>query len=92
MHGPNFSTPRKLGHFVMAINIKSIVSKKEYFSNIENYIKDLKKQKSINHKILYPGEKEWLEEANRKKNGIPFDLELEQLFLKISKKYKVNLF
>ena len=92
MNGPNFSIPRQLGHFVMAINIKSIVSKKKYFSNIENYIKDLKKQKSKNDKILYPGEKEWLEETNRQKNGIPFDLELIQLYLKICKKYKVNLF
>lgn len=92
MKGPNFTIPRKLGHFVMAINIKSIVSKKKYFLNIENYIKDLKKQKSINDKILYPGEKEWLEEINRQKTGVPFDLELKQLFLKISKKYKVNLF
>ena len=58
----------------------------DFLLNPKNFLK------SKNDKILYPGEKEWLEETNRQKNGIPFDLELIQLYLKICKKYKVNLF
>ena len=92
MIGPNFSTPRKLGHLVMAININSITTKKKYFSNMSSYIKDLKKQKSRKQEILYPGEKEWKEEKLRTKKGIPFDFELINSFLEIDKKYNLNYF
>jgi len=92
MIGNDYKTHRKLGHFIMAININSIVSKKEYFKNIDKYINDLKKQKSSKNKIFYPGEKEWIEEKIRRKNGIPFDKELINSFLTIDQKYSLNLF
>ena len=88
----DFSTPRKIGHLVMAINIEAITSKEKYYSNMSNYLRDLKKQKSNKKIILYPGEKEWIEEKLRIKKGIPFDIELVSSFLEIDKKYKLNYF
>ena len=92
MMGPNFSTPRKIGHLVIAINIEAITSKKKYYTNMSNYLSDLKKQKSNKKKIFYPGEKEWIEEKLRIKKGIPFDTELINSFLEIDKKYKLGDF
>ena len=46
MIGPDFSTPRKLGHFLIAISLDAFTTKKQYFKGMQNYMSDLKKQKS----------------------------------------------
>ena len=76
----------------MAINISSMITKKQYYNNMKNYIDDLHNQKTKNKKLFYPGEIEWKEEEKRLAKGIPFDLELRNSFLEISKKYNVSLF
>ena len=92
MIGPDFKTPRHLGHFLIAIKINSFVNKKKYFEGIEYYINDLKNQKAAkkNIKIFYPGEKELITEKIRKSKGIPFDKELASDFKKIAKKFNIN--
>ena len=93
MDGPNFKNHRNLGHLIIAININAITSRKIYFNNMSQYISDLKSQKSKkNKKILYPGEKEWIEEKKRKKIGIPFDYELINNFQQLDKKFNLNYF
>ena len=92
MIGPDFKTPRKLGHFLIAMKIDAFVSKKDFFQGIKLYLKDLKKQqpKNKNKKIFYPGEVEKITEQNRRSNGIPFDKELKVDFSIIAEKYKVK--
>ncbi len=92
MIGPDFSTPRKLGHFLIAISLDSFTTKKKYFNGIKQYIKDLKKQKSknIRNPILYPGELEKITSKHRHKYGIPLDKELKTDFLYLAKKFKIN--
>ncbi len=91
MMGPDFKSFRKLGHIVIAIDISSITNKKTYYKNINNYLSDLKKQKSKkNKKILYPGEKEYEEQKIRKKFGIPFDDKLLESYFLLDKKYEIN--
>ena len=93
MIGPDFSTPRKLGHFLIAISLNAFTTKKQYFKGMQNYISDLKKQKSKknNNPILYPGEKEKITSKNRLKTGIPIDKELKTDFLFLANKYKVKI-
>ena len=68
-------------------------SKEFLIENISNYINDSKLQKfKKNQRILYPGQKEYEEEKLRTKYGIPFDIELQNEFLKIDKNYNLNYF
>ena len=92
MIGPDFKTPRKLGHFLIAMKIDAFVNKKDFFRGIQLYLNDLKKQKpkNKNKKILYPGEIEKITEKFRRSNGIPFDRELRENFLTIAEKYKLK--
>ena len=92
MIGPDFKTPRKLGHFLIAMKIDAFVSKKDFFRGIQLYIKDLKKQKPKNKgkNILYPGEIEKITEKYRRLKGIPFDKELRENFSIIAEKYKLK--
>ena len=93
MMGPDFSSYRNLGHILIAINIESLTTRRKYYKNISNYINDLKLQKpKKNQRILYPGQKEYEEEKLRTKYGIPFDIELQNEFLKIDKNYNLNYF
>ena len=93
MIGPDFSTPRKLGHFLIAISLNAFTTKKQYFKGMKNYMSDLKKQKSKknNNPILYPGEKEKITSKKRLKTGIPIDKELKTDFLFLADKYKVKI-
>ena len=92
MIGPDFKTPRKLGHFLIAMKIDSFVNKKDFFRGIQLYLNDLKKQKpkNKNKKSLYPGEIEKITETFRRSNGIPFDREIRENFLRIAEKYKLK--
>jgi LDH2 family malate/lactate/ureidoglycolate dehydrogenase len=92
MIGPDFKTPRKLGHFLIAMKIDAFISKKDFFRGIQLYMNDLKKQKSKgkNKKIIYPGEIEKITKKYRLKHGIPFDRELKDSFLFIAEKYNLK--
>lgn len=92
MIGPDFTTYRKLGHFLIAIKTDAFITKKNYQKGIKSYIADLKKQKpkNKNEKIFYPGEKEKITEKKRKEIGIPFDQELRNDFKKIANKYELK--
>ena len=93
MIGPDFSTPRKLGHFLIAISLNAFTTKKQYFKGMKNYMRDLKKQQSKknNNPNLYPGEKEKNTSKKRLKTGIPIDKELKTDFLFLANKYKVKI-
>ena len=92
MWGPDFSTPRKLGHFLIAISLNAFTTKKQYFQGMKKYMSDLKKQKpkNYNNPILFPGEKEKIISKKRLKFGIPIDKELKKDFLYLADKYKVK--
>ena len=67
--------------------------KNNNFKGMQNYISDLKKQKSKknNNPILYPGEKEKITTKKRLKSGIPIDKELKNDFLYLADKYKIKI-
>ena len=72
MAGPDLVTYRRLGHFFVAIDPTSFVSKEAYSRAMEAYLADLRAVPGRNNmKVLAPGDREWAVEEDRQLNGIP---------------------
>jgi LDH2 family malate/lactate/ureidoglycolate dehydrogenase len=72
MKGPDFSTPRRMGHFFMAIDYRRFVAASLYESAMCAYLQDLRCQPSKPGKrVMAPGDREWSVLEERKLNGIP---------------------
>jgi len=72
MAGPDFSTPRHLGHFFIVIDPKRFVSTELYNAAMCAYLSDLRTQCArAGKQVLAPGDREWAIEARRREQGIP---------------------
>jgi LDH2 family malate/lactate/ureidoglycolate dehydrogenase len=72
MKGPDFSTPRRLGHFFLALDYRRFVSAEIYESGIRAYLHDLRNQPAkAGRKVMAPGDREWAVMEDRKQRGIP---------------------
>jgi LDH2 family malate/lactate/ureidoglycolate dehydrogenase len=72
MKGPDFSTPRHLGHFFIAIDYRRFVSVQTYETGMQAYLRDLRKQPAkAGRKVMAPGDREWLVLEERIHRGIP---------------------
>lgn len=77
MAGPDFSTPRRLGHFFIVIDPRRFVSGNIYDSAIQSYLHDLRRQPSRpGKKVMAPGDREWACEEERRQFGIPIGNQL----------------
>lgn len=72
MKGPDFSAPRRLGHFFLAIDYRSFVTAQIYEAGMSAYLKGLRSQPAKPHrKVMAPGDREWAIMEVRKQQGIP---------------------
>lgn len=72
MAGPDFATPRRLGHFFIVFDPRRFVSAEVYDQAMEAYLGDLRAIKGRNDtKVMAPGDREWAVEADRQLHGIP---------------------
>jgi len=72
MKGPDFSTPRRMGHFFLAIDYRRFVSPQIYEAGMHAYLRDLRSQPSKpGKKVMAPGDREWLVQETRRRLGIP---------------------
>jgi len=62
--------PRKIGHFLMALDPGRFAGAERLESTVEAVIDDLKRQPG---EILFPGEPELIEQEKRRSAGIPID-------------------
>jgi len=70
MYG-NLNEPRKIGHFVIAIDPARFAGGAMLERTIDDVIADLRAE----GEVLFPGEPEYLEQRNRTEHGIPIDSE-----------------
>jgi ureidoglycolate dehydrogenase (NAD+) len=63
--------PRKIGHFLMALDPGRFAGAETLERTVDELIADLRTQGDI----LYPGEPEYIEQERRRKRGIPVDAE-----------------
>jgi ureidoglycolate dehydrogenase (NAD+) len=72
MKGPDFSTPRHMGHFFFVIDYRRFVPQQAYEAGMEAYLRDLRSQPSKpGKKVMAPGDREWLVMEERRRLGIP---------------------
>ena len=81
MAGPEFSTPRHLGHFFIVIDPQRFISADLYRLAMAAYLKDLRSQPARpGTRVMAPGDREWDIEAERARRGIPISSPLAAAF------------
>jgi len=91
MGGPDISTPRKLGAFVMALKPDAFISNDEFMDGMRRYLAELRNSPARpGEHVLAPGDREWAEADRRSVEGIPIDPETVVAFQRIASRYGLN--
>ncbi|MFW9973398.1 MAG: Ldh family oxidoreductase, partial [Candidatus Odinarchaeota archaeon] len=82
----------KVGHFFLAINIQNFIPVKKFKKITGNIMRDLRRSKKAPGKdrIYTAGEKEYYNEVERKKIGIPINKSIQKDIKIIQKELKLN--
>jgi ureidoglycolate dehydrogenase (NAD+) len=76
----DFSTPRNVGHFCLALRIDAFVSRDVYETAMGHYLAALRSSHGREDRpVLAPGDREWAVEEQRLRSGIPVDHETARL-------------
>jgi LDH2 family malate/lactate/ureidoglycolate dehydrogenase len=72
----DFETPRRMGHFCLAIDPDRFAGRALFDEAITRYLADLRTSAArAGQTIMAPGDREWAVEAERQRTGIPVDLQ-----------------
>ncbi|GGK26593.1 Ldh family oxidoreductase [Salinarimonas ramus] len=90
MTGPDLSTPRGLGAFVLAIDPQAFVGRTEFEAGMRRYVAALRgSAPAEGARVLAPGDREWEEAENRARLGIPIDPHSLEAFRRLSEELGV---
>lgn len=88
MAGEDISTPRRLGHFFIAINPRIFVATDVYDSGMAAYLGDIRRQPAkAGERVMAPGDREWATEIRRAAEGIPVAAPLLAEYREIAERY-----
>jgi ureidoglycolate dehydrogenase (NAD+) len=74
--GQDWSTPRNLGHFFLAIDPDRFAGRAAYEAAMQSYLAALRAvPQSGTGRVMAPGDREWEEADKRRREGIPVDPE-----------------
>lgn len=91
MGGPDFSTPRDMGAFMLAINPRAFVDETVFDDTMRRYVAAIRGSRGVpGGKVLAPGDREWAEAEARRQNGIPVDPDSEAAFGAIAKRFALK--
>lgn len=91
MGGPDFSTPRGMGAFVIALQPTAFVSETEFAEAMQRYLSSLRGSRTApGSEVLAPGDREWREADRRAQSGAPLDPETWAAFEELSERLKVR--
>lgn len=92
MSGPDLTTRRKLGAFVMALKPEAFVDRAVFDDGIERYLARLRgSQARAGENVMAPGDREWAEAARRAEEGVPIDPETEEAFRNLAGRFGLKL-
>lgn len=92
MMGPDFSTPRGLGAFVMAIRPEALVEAERFQDGMRRYLAGLRGSPARpGGSVLAPGDREWACAAEREAEGVPLDPATAEAFGHLAKRYDMAL-
>lgn len=74
MNGPDMSTPRGMGAFVLAIQPSAFLDRAAFQNGMRRYLMRLRDSRPVaGCTVMAPGDREWAEAAHRERTGIPID-------------------
>jgi LDH2 family malate/lactate/ureidoglycolate dehydrogenase len=86
MGGPDFSTPRGLGAFVLALDPAAFVGAEAMARAIARYLDALRASPAIpGGRVMAPGDREWAERDRRMSHGIPIDPDTAAAFRQLAR-------
>lgn len=92
MGGPDFSKPRGMGAFVLAIKPEAFVDRQTFESGMQRYLQVLRTSPTREDcKVMAPGDREWLVAAQREREGVTVDPATRQAFEELAEKYGLEM-
>ncbi|KAA0680774.1 Ldh family oxidoreductase [Roseomonas genomospecies 6] len=90
MPGPDMSTPRGMGAFVMAIRPDAFLPQEEFESRMARYLEALRGSQAVpGGTVMAPGDREWAEAERRRTLGIPIDRATMDAFARLAGTYGI---
>jgi LDH2 family malate/lactate/ureidoglycolate dehydrogenase len=91
MGGPDFSTPRGLGAFVIALDPSAFAGAEIVQAGVTRYLELLRASPAQpDRKVMAPGDREWAVAKNRREHGIMLDPVTVASFKELSQSTKVG--
>lgn len=74
MGGPDFSTPRAMGAFVLALNPDAFLDRPQFEAGMRRYVETLRTSPAREGaRVMAPGDREWQVAAQRRAEGVTLD-------------------
>lgn len=90
MGGPDMSTPRGVGHFLLVMKPDAFVEEGTFARGLAEYLADLRSQPATaGAEVLAPGDREWRCQAQRDAQGIPLDSANQLAYAEIAEQYQI---
>ncbi len=91
MGGPDFSTPRGMGAFVMALKPEAFLEKQAFDAGMKRYLQVLRDSPPREDaRVMAPGDREWEVAAERERNGVALDPATRDAFAALSERFGVS--
>ena len=92
MAGPDLTTPRGLGAFVLALRPDALVDGADFSVGMQRYRDTLRRSPSRpGQEVLAPGDREWAEADRRETEGVPIDPATKLDFERLAKRFHLTL-
>lgn len=92
MGGPDFSEPRGMGAFVLAIKPDAFVDRATYDIGMARYLEVLRSSPAREDcNVMAPGDREWKVAARREAEGVAIDPATYDAFIELARQYSVDL-
>lgn len=92
MAGPDLSTPRDLGAFVLALKPDAFAPAATVQDGLRRYLAALRASPArAGGKVMAPGDREWAEAARREAEGVPLDPATAEAFRRLGERFAVAL-
>ncbi|WP_459614640.1 Ldh family oxidoreductase [Bordetella sp. 2513F-2] len=92
MAGPDFSTPRGLGAFVMALRPEAFLPRGAFDAAMRHYLEALRASPPrAGMRVMAPGDREWEVARQRDAQGVEIDPDTEAAFRQLADQYRLDL-
>jgi LDH2 family malate/lactate/ureidoglycolate dehydrogenase len=88
MGGPDLSTPREMGAFVLALDPAAFIAPEIFRAGMARYLASLRASRAADGAaVLAPGDREWAEAERREQDGIPIDPTTLDAFARLAERH-----